>query len=114
MTELDRKNRGAWIAQKIKDQGFTKLEVADFLGINYTTLHRWFKVINLDFPKMKQIADHIKIDLRNYYPEASYLYPDADIESKKVNEDYKEKYIDLLQKHMLLQEEFAEYKKKKG
>lgn len=111
MAELDKKKRGPWIAAKIKEQGFSKTEVGDTLDISYSTVLRWLKTFNLDFPKMKMIADVIRIDLKNEYPEAAYLYQEEYFD--KVNEDFKEKYLKLLQKHLELKEELELLKAKK-
>lgn len=110
MAELEKDKHGPWIAKKIKEKGFTYQEVVHYLPITYSNFHtKWLKKDDLDWHKMKQVADIISYDLRDDFPEAAFLYHD-----ETVNVDFKEKYYSLLEKYMFLQEEFTEYKKKKG
>jgi hypothetical protein len=108
MSVLEKDNHGGWMAKKIKEKGFTYQEVVHYLPISYPNFHsKWLKKPDLDWHKMKQIADVITYDLRDDYPQTAFLYQD-----EVVNVDFKEKYYSLLEKHMYLQEEFAEYKAK--
>lgn len=108
MAELEKDNRGAWMARKIKEQNFSYQEVVHHLPITYPTfLTYWLKKPELDWHKMKQIADVIGYDLRDDFPEAAFLYP-----QEVLNIDFKDKYYLLLEKYAKLQEEFTAYRAK--
>lgn len=98
-------NRVQWLKEAAKKNGFSYDMIAEQLGKDRTTIWRWFNSKTLTNVKMKQIADVLGIDLRQHFEGFDAAY---NVVEKK---DYQIKYFELLEKHHMLMEELAEYKK---
>ena len=107
-------DKGKFILDKIKGCGKSLTQVAKDLDISRSTIYQWIGDKKLSDEKLFRVADAIKIDISEDFPDfvhnSSVFYiKDDGGESKYV--ELKEKYINLLERHTALQEESAKYKK---
>jgi len=83
-------HRGEWLKNRIDALGYNVYSVADELQVVRTTVWRWLQKEEMPFTKMKMVADVLNIDLREDFPETSFLY-------KKTKQDYELLYLKEVQ-----------------
>ncbi len=105
-------HRGKYIHNKMKDLGFSIDRMMIEISVGRTTLWRWLNDENLPLFKMKRIADILKVDLRNDFPDANQYYQSTELKNE-ISKDYQLLYLKELEKVRELQEELEEYKKSK-
>jgi len=97
-------HRGEWLKNRIDALGYNVDSVADELQVVRTTVWRWLQKEEMPFTKMKMVADVLNIDLREDFPETSFLY-------KKTKQDYELLYLKEVKKNQELQEQLSDYKR---
>jgi transcriptional regulator with XRE-family HTH domain len=97
---------GKWLQNLLEEKEVTYDMVAENIGCDRSTVYRWTQRSDFDIRKLKQVADFLQIDLRNYFENVSHLY-----DPKRNPKDYQMKYYEILEKYSELQEEYEEYKK---
>lgn len=98
-------DRGKFIQDKMAEYGYSIDMIASMLDVNPSTIWRWFKAKPMPLVKMKLIADLLKLDLRENFPEAEILYSSGP-------KNYEALYLKELERNRILQEEVAVYKAK--
>lgn len=98
-------DRGKYIKEKISEYGYTIDMIALMLELNPSTVFRWVKTKDLSLVRMKQIADVLKLDLREDFPESKTLYYPSP-------KNYEVLYFKELERNRMLQEEMEQYKAK--
>lgn len=78
-------HKGKWLKQVIDQNGLTGDETAALLSISRNYLYKMFRSEDLPFARLKKIADHLKIDLRDHFPESSHLYREERLEDRYTN-----------------------------
>ena len=89
----------------MKEIGYSIDRVSIELSVGRTTLCRWLNDEHLPFFKMKRIADLMKVDLRNEFPEVSEIYGTT-------AKDYETLYLKELERVRELEEELKECRKR--
>ncbi len=98
-------DRGKYIKEKIAEYGYTIDMIASMLELNPSTVFRWVKSKDLSLVRMKQIADLLKLDLREDFPESANLYYPSP-------KNYEILYLKELERNRILQEEVERFKAK--
>jgi len=91
-------DRGEYLKVKMKEHGFTIDMLASSLEIHPATVWSWMTNADCPLSKMKEIADIIKLDLRNDFPESESLYTSP-------VKNYETLYLKELERNRQLQEE---------
>lgn len=102
-------NRGEFLKQKIEETKYSVPQLTDELGIERTTIYKWFKNPDLDIDKLKKACDIIGIDLRDYFENIELIYGNL---PEPIT--YQKRYFELLEKYTELLENHALYIKKFG
>lgn len=110
-------HRGNYIQKKIKESGISLTVLSEKMDIARTTLYSWMSKSDMPYNKMMQIADIIKIDITQDFPEiindsVSHLRSGSDKVDFNTYFNLKEKYTLLLEKYSMIQEELKTLKEK--
>lgn len=94
---------------EVRDVPIRKLAVD--IGVTEQTMHRWFRTGTMEIKHLKKIADYFNQDM-------VYFFSDSAIEKNKISavsepivkyaEDYREKYIEVLEANMKLSEKLLQ------
>lgn len=102
-------HRGNFLKAKLEEKQIPIAQLADALGIERSTVYKWFPQENLDIDKLKRACDFLKVDLREYFDNIELIYGFVPEKTS-----YQKKYYELLEKYADLQETHALYIKKFG
>jgi hypothetical protein len=108
-------HRGLYIKEIVKKSGLDVNEVIERIGISRSTLFKWYLKSDLDNVKMFRVAKAINHDIAIDFPEIDFLNKKRQTTNDvvEVQDNFKVKYYELLEKYnVVLEENRAIYGKK--
>lgn len=96
-------HRGEYLQNKMRDHGYTIDMISSRLEVNPATVWRWLKKADVPLNRMKLIADVLKIDLREEFPESANLYT-------MPTRNYEMLYLKEMEKNKMLEEQLEQYR----
>ncbi|WP_454802678.1 hypothetical protein [Mucilaginibacter phyllosphaerae] len=107
------KHYGKIVEYIIRKNGYSLTQLATELKVNRRTMYNWFQSQQLKTSSIQEIGLVIRHDFSNEFPE---LFVSEDFQKRNViaaNNDnvYKDKYIELLEKHNNLLTKLDDFRK---